>query len=277
MTELYAVFGNPIAQSKSPYIHGEFAKQTLQDISYQAIQPPVDQFESTLRTFIKQGAKGANVTAPFKQQAYALCDELSELAQLAGAVNTLTFTDDGKIHGDNTDGVGLVNDLEAQFGLLKDKHVLLIGAGGAARGCILPILQHQVTQLVICNRTHEKAQQLQNLFSNYGNIFAKPIEDLLSPFDLVINSTSAGLTGQLISLPSVIVDKTTDCYDMTYSQHTTVFNQWAKDQKAHKTADGLGMLVGQAAKSFNLWRGVTPNTSPVMEKLRSSLAQKVLS
>ena len=277
MTDLYAVLGNPIAQSQSPYIHSEFAKQTQQNMSYQTILAPVDQFEETLRTFIKKGAKGANITAPFKEQAYALCDELSELAQLAGAVNTLSFTEDGKIYGDNTDGVGLVNDLETQFGPLKDKHVLLIGAGGAARGCILPILQHHVAQLVICNRTHEKAQQLQTLFCDYGNFFAKPIEEIQSPFDLVINSTSAGLSGQLISLPSVIIDETTDCYDMTYSQHATVFNQWAKDQNAHQTADGLGMLVGQAAKSFNLWRGVTPDTDSVMEKLRQSLAQKVSS
>lgn len=276
MTDKYAVFGNPIAQSKSPFIHTEFAKQTQQDLSYEAILAPVDQFDSSLTAFFADGGKGANVTAPFKEQAFAMCDELSEMAKLAGSVNTLFNLPDGKIGGDNTDGVGLVNDLEMLFGSLKGKRVLLVGAGGAARGCILPILQHNVAQLIICNRTHEKAEQLQTLFNEYGNFFAKPIEELISPFDLVINSTSAGLSGQLIALPSVIVDETTDCYDMTYSQQTTVFNQWAQAQNARKTADGLGMLVGQAAKSFSLWRGITPDTGSVMRKLRESLAQEAI-
>ncbi|WP_137224045.1 shikimate dehydrogenase [Shewanella sp. MEBiC00475] len=275
MTDKYAVFGNPIAQSKSPFIHTEFAKQTQQDLSYEAILAPVDQFETSLTAFFADGGKGANVTAPFKEQAFAMCDELSEIAKLAGAVNTLFNLPDGKIGGDNTDGVGLVNDLEMLFGSLKGKRVLLVGAGGAARGCILPILQHNVAQLIICNRTHEKAAQLQDLFNEYGNFFAQPIEKLLSPFDLVINSTSAGLSGQLITLPNVIVDETTDCYDMTYSQDTTVFNQWAQERHARKTADGLGMLVGQAAESFKLWRGVTPDKGPVMRKLRELLAQEV--
>ncbi|MGP1834946.1 shikimate dehydrogenase [Shewanella frigidimarina] len=276
MTDKYAVFGNPIAQSKSPFIHAEFAKQTQQNLSYEAILAHVDQFDSSLTAFFAEGGKGANVTAPFKEQAFAMCDELSEMAKLAGSVNTLFNLPDGKIGGDNTDGVGLVNDLEMLFGSLKGKRVLLVGAGGAARGCILPILQHNVAQLIICNRTHEKAEQLQTLFNEFGNFFAKPIEELISPFDLVINSTSAGLSGQLIALPSVIVDETTDCYDMTYSQQTTVFNQWAQAQNARKTADGLGMLVGQAAKSFSLWRGITPDTGSVMRKLRESLAQEAI-
>ncbi|AZG71523.1 shikimate dehydrogenase [Shewanella livingstonensis] len=275
MTDKYAVFGNPIAQSKSPFIHAEFAKQTQQDLSYEAILAPVDKFDSYLTTFFADGGQGANVTAPFKEQAFAMCDELSDMAKQAGAVNTLFNLPNGKIGGDNTDGIGLVNDLEMLFGSLKGKRVLLVGAGGAARGCILPILEHNVAQLVICNRTHEKAEQLQKLFNEYGNFFAKPIEDLISPFDLVINSTSAGLSGQLIALPSVIVDETTDCYDMTYSQQTTVFNQWAQNQHARKTADGLGMLVGQAAKSFSLWRGVTPDTASVIRQLRGLMTQKV--
>jgi shikimate dehydrogenase len=218
--------------------------------------------------------RSTNVTAPFKEQAFAMCDELSEMAKLAGAVNTLFNLPDGKIGGDNTDGVGLVNDLEMLFGTLKGKRVLLVGAGGAARGCILPILQHNVAQLVICNRTHEKAEQLHDIFSDYGNFFAKPIDALQCPFDLVINSTSAGLSGQLITLPNSIVDETSDCYDMNYSQDTTMFNQWAQAQGARKTADGLGMLVGQAAKSFSLWRGITPDTGPVMRQLREILMQR---
>jgi shikimate dehydrogenase len=235
MTDKYAVFGNPIAQSKSPFIHIEFAKQTQQDLSYEAILAPVDQFSSSLTAFFADGGKGANVTAPFKEQAFAMCDELSEMAKLAGAVNTLFNLPDGKIGGDNTDGVGLVNDLEMLFGTLKGKRVLL---------------------------------------SDYGNFFAKPIDALQCPFDLVINSTSAGLSGQLITLPNSIVDETSDCYDMNYSQDTTMFNQWAQAQGARKTADGLGMLVGQAAKSFSLWRGITPDTGPVMRQLREILMQR---
>lgn len=274
MTDKYAVFGNPIAQSKSPFIHTEFAKQTQQDLSYEAILAPVDQFSSSLTAFFANGGKGANVTAPFKQQAFAICDELSEMATLAGAVNTLFNLPDGRIGGDNTDGVGLVNDLEMLFGGLTGKHVLLVGAGGAARGCILPILQRNVAQLIICNRSHDKAEQLHDIFSDYGNFFAKPIDSLQSPFDLVINATSAGLSGQLITLPNSIVDNSTDCYDMSYSQDTTVFNQWAQAQGAHKTADGLGMLVGQAAQSFSLWRGIMPDTGPVMRQLRETLMQR---
>ena len=272
MTDLYAVFGNPIVQSKSPYIHGEFAKQTLQDISYQAIESPVDQFESTLRTFITQGAKGANVTAPFKEQAYALCDELSELAKLAGAVNTLSFTSKGKIIGDNTDGVGLVNDLQMQFGALDSKRILLVGAGGAARGCILPLLQSHIGKLVICNRTYSKAQQLATLFHDYGHVCAEDINTLNDEFDIVINSTSAGLTGKLAPLPEAIIGPNTMCYDMSYGKNLTIFNQWAQSVGAKHTVDGLGMLVGQAAKSFSIWRGVMPDPQMIMSTIRQQMS-----
>ncbi|MGZ9896739.1 shikimate dehydrogenase [Shewanella gaetbuli] len=271
MTEQYAVFGNPIAQSKSPYIHGEFAKQTQQNMQYQSILAPVDQFKQTLQAFIAQGAKGANVTAPFKEQAFAMCDELSELAQLAGAVNTLSFTAEGKILGDNTDGVGLVNDLQTQLGAIKGKRVLLVGAGGAARGCILPLLQAQIAELVICNRTYSKAENLASIFKPYGNITATAIEGLNHSFDIVINSTSAGLAGGLISLPKEIINQHTACYDMTYSKDVTVFNQWASSVGANKVADGLGMLVGQAAKSFSIWRGVYPQTETIMRTLRQQM------
>lgn len=272
MTEQYAVFGNPISQSKSPFIHAEFAKQTMRDIDYQAILAPVDQFEATLRTFIDNGGKGANVTAPFKEQAFALCNDLSELAQLAGAVNTLSFSADGKIQGDNTDGVGLVNDLINHFGKLQNKRLLLVGAGGAARGCILPILQSGVAELVICNRTFSKAQQLAELFASYGKVTAIDIEHLDAPFDIVINSTSAGLSGKLIELPTAIINAQTACYDMTYSKDTTLFNLWAQQCGANKVADGLGMLVGQAAKSFSLWQGVMPDSKPIMLKLRQLMS-----
>jgi shikimate dehydrogenase len=274
MTEKYAVFGNPIAQSKSPFIHREFAKQTQQDMSYEAILAPVDGFISSVKDFFANGAKGANVTAPFKEQAFTLCDELSELATLAGAVNTLIRLDNGKIRGDNTDGMGLVLDLQHQFGSLANKRVLLIGAGGAARGCILPLLQAGIAQLDICNRTHEKAVILVQIFDTYGAVQAKEVNNLNQGYDLVINSTSAGLAGNLISLPQAIISSNTDCYDMSYAKNISLFNQWAQSLGAKRTVDGLGMLVGQAAQSFHLWRGVMPDTAPVMAALRTNLRDK---
>jgi shikimate dehydrogenase len=274
MTEKYAVFGNPIAQSKSPFIHREFAKRTQQDMDYEAMLAPVDGFISSVKVFFANGAKGANVTAPFKEQAYTLCDELSELATLAGAVNTLTRLDNGKIRGDNTDGMGLVLDLQHQFGSLADKRVLLIGAGGAARGCILPLLQAGIAQLDICNRTHEKAATLAEVFRTYGQVQAKELNDLNKSYDLVINSTSAGLAGNLISLPQLIISSSTDCYDMSYAKNISLFNQWAQSHGAKRTVDGLGMLVGQAAQSFHLWRGVMPDTALVMAALRTNMRDK---
>ncbi|MFS1425242.1 shikimate dehydrogenase [Shewanella sp. 10N.286.48.B5] len=270
MTDKYAVFGNPIAQSKSPFIHTEFARQTGQDISYQAILAPVDQFSQSLMAFFNDGGKGANVTAPFKEQAYAICDELSDLAKLAGAVNTLIYLADGRIRGDNTDGIGLVNDVMQHFGALKGKRVLLIGAGGAARGCLKPLLESQA-QVTICNRTFAKAQTLQAIFAEYGRVQATPIDELNNSFDIVINSTSAGLAGELIKLPEQIIASHTNCYDMSYGADTTLFNQWALANGAQSVADGLGMLVGQAAQSFYIWRGVKPATQAIHQTLRAQL------
>ena len=271
MTDKYAVFGNPIAQSKSPYIHTEFAKQTQQTMSYQAILAPVDQFSQSLMAFFAAGGKGANVTAPFKEQAFAACDELSDLAKLAGAVNTLIYLPDGRIRGDNTDGVGLVTDVIQHFDDIAGKRLLLVGAGGAARGCIKPLLQAGV-KLTICNRTYSKAQNLAELFIEFGDVTAKPIDELDSPFDLIINSTSAGLSGELITLPSSIINSATQCYDMSYGAEVTLFNQWALSQGADRVADGLGMLVGQAAQSFSIWRGVMPKTQVVHDTLRGQLS-----
>ncbi|MBR9728831.1 shikimate dehydrogenase [Shewanella intestini] len=272
MTDKYAVFGNPIAQSKSPFIHTDFAAQTQQNLSYEAILAGVDQFPQSLRLFFGQGGKGANVTAPFKQQAFELCDELSELAQLSGAVNTLIKLADGRIRGDNTDGVGLVTDVEAHFGELTHKRVLLVGAGGAARGCLKPLLDAGA-KVTLCNRTFTKAQALAAIFADIGDVNACEIAQLSQPFDVVINSTSAGLAGELITLPSEIINAQTHCYDMTYSAQTTLFNQWAGAQGAKSVADGLGMLVGQAAQSFYVWRGVKPNMSDTMAQLRLQMAQ----
>ena len=270
MTDKYAVFGNPIAQSKSPFIHMEFARQSQQDVSYEAILAPIDQFSQSLMAFFNAGGKGANVTAPFKEQAYAACDELSELAKLAGAVNTLIYLPDGRIRGDNTDGIGLVNDVTQHFGDLKGKRVLLIGAGGAARGCLKPLLQSEA-EVTICNRTFSKAQTLQNIFVEFGKVDAKSIDELTDPFDIIINSTSAGLAGELITLPNQIVGAQTCCYDMSYGANITLFNQWALTQGAHAVADGLGMLVGQAAQSYYIWRGVMPVTQTLYDTLRKQL------
>jgi len=271
MIDRYAVFGNPIAHSKSPFIHGHFAKETEQVLEYSAILAPIDSFALSLHEFWGNNGKGANVTMPFKEQAFALCDELSELAKLAGAVNTLTLLANGQVRGDNTDGLGLVADLERNFGSLAGKRVLLLGAGGAARGCILPLLRDEIAELCIYNRTHEKAMHLAGVFADYGKITAVTSDELTRPFDIIINSTSASLSGAVPQIPVAVIDANTLCYDMMYSKLPTSFNLWAVSLGANNTVDGLGMLVGQAAKSFELWRGVSPNIASVIAILRQKL------
>ncbi|QFU20454.1 shikimate dehydrogenase [Shewanella eurypsychrophilus] len=271
MTDRYAVFGNPIAHSKSPLIHGLFAEETEQVLEYEALLAPIDGFETSLSEFWLNKGKGANVTVPFKEQAFKLCDELSELAQLAGAVNTLTLLENGHVRGDNTDGLGLVADLQRNFGSLVGKRVLLLGAGGAARGCILPMLNAGIDELSIHNRTHEKAAVLAELFAEYGNISAVATDDLTASFDIIINSTSSSLSGDIPQIPTSVIDAETSCYDMMYSKQITSFNSWASSLGASKVVDGLGMLVGQAAKSFELWRGVKPEVSSVLDALRIKL------
>lgn len=277
MTDRYAVFGNPIGHSKSPFIHGQFAALTHQSLTYEAILTPVDGFEASLTRFFNAGGKGANVTVPFKEQAFALCDSISPEAKLAGAVNTLRLLADGTIHGENTDGLGLVADLIANLGCLQAKRVLLIGAGGAARGCILPLLTAGIAQLTICNRTHTKAQLLVDIFTSVDNgafatrVTAVEMNELVGEFDIIINSTSASLAGELPPVPAHIVSTQTVCYDMMYGASITTFNQWALAQGAAKVIDGLGMLVAQAAKSFTLWRGIEPDTQVVLTLLRDKL------
>lgn len=277
MTDRYAVFGNPISHSKSPFIHGQFAAPTQESLTYEAILAPVDGFEASLTAFFNAGGKGANVTVPFKEQAFTLCDSISPEAKLAGAVNTLSLLADGTIRGDNTDGLGLVADLIANLGSLQDQRVLLIGAGGAARGCILPLLNAGIAQLTISNRTHTKAQHLVDIFTSVDNgayvskVTAVEMSELAGEFDIIINSTSASLAGELPPLPAHIITTQTVCYDMMYGASVTAFNQWALSQGAAKAIDGLGMLVGQAAKSFTLWRGVEPDTQVVLTLLRDKL------
>ena len=271
----YAVFGHPIQQSKSPTIHRLFAEQTKQALEYSAIDPGLDNFASGIRDFIQQGGKGANVTMPFKQQAFTIADHISERAQLAGAVNTLSFNSDGTIKADNTDGAGLVNDLKANNAPL-DKRILLIGAGGAARGVVQPLLACQPQSLTIVNRTFEKAKQLAELFNNFGEVTALPIKALANEqaYDLVINSTSTSLTNELPPVPASIFMEGGFAYDMVYRDQPTCFLNWAKQYGCTQCVDGLGMLVGQAAESFNIWREVRPEQQSVLTSLRAELGAK---
>ena len=276
MTDRYAVIGNPIAHSKSPLIHAEFAKQTGEDIAYAAILAPLNNFEKTVREFIAGGGKGMNVTVPFKQQAYAMCHELTERAQLAGAVNTLTFAD-GKIIGDTTDGKGLIRDIIGNLGFdIQGRSVLVIGAGGAARGTLAPLLRCNPSRLVIANRTHAKAAELARLISpldkKQKHIEAKTFEQLASEkFDLLINATSSSLNNALPDMPNNIQLNQTLTYDMMYGKMPTSFMKFATQHGATRVSDGLGMLVEQAAESFFVWRGVRPETKSVLIKMRAAL------
>jgi shikimate dehydrogenase len=267
---LYAVIGNPIGHSKSPRIHAAFAAQTGQRMTYDALLAPVDAFVATVRDLITGGGRGANVTVPFKLEAFDLADHLSERARFAGAVNTLSFREDG-IHGDNTDGVGLVTDIVDNAGFpLAGKRILLLGAGGAARGVLLPLLARAPAELVIANRTEEKAAQLvANLppAAAGGMARASSFADLRGRFDLIVNATSASLDAAVPPLPPEVYGAGTLAYDMMYGARPTVFMAHAAGLGA-TTRDGLGMLVEQAAESFFIWRGVRPRTDAVFGLLR---------
>lgn len=266
----YAVIGYPVAHSKSPEIHSRFAAQTRQKMVYERLLAPLDGFAATVHRFIGQGGKGANVTLPFKLEAYELATQLTQRAQAAGAVNTLKF-DGNVILGDNTDGVGLVEDITRNAGAsLTGKRILLLGAGGAARGAILPLLQAQPAGMVIANRTKSKAAVLAQQFIAHGNILACDFTELHGPFDLIINATSASLANQLPPVPASVFSVDTLAYDMMYAKAPTVFMRFAAQHGA-AVRDGLGMLVEQAAESFYLWRGVRPDTAPVFAELRGKL------
>jgi len=266
MTDRYAVFGHPIAHSKSPLIHAAFARQTGQDMAYEAILAPLDGFADTVAQFIAAGGRGANVTVPFKEEAFRLASRLSPRAQHAGAVNTLTFDADG-ILGDNTDGAGLVADLTRNLHcVIAGKRILLLGAGGAARGVIEPLLDQQPAALVIANRTVSRAQELADLFGR--GVRACGFDGADTAFDVVINATAASLAGELPPLSPAIFTADTLAYDMMYGRDTP-FLDFARRHGA-ATADGLGMLVEQAAEAFCLWRGVRPDTAPVIASLRAA-------
>jgi shikimate dehydrogenase len=268
--DLYAVIGNPVAHSKSPLIHAAFARQTGQSMRYEAILAPEHAFSATVASFAQRGGKGLNVTVPFKLEACRLADRLTERAEAAQAVNTLAFGYNF-ILGDNTDGAGLVRDISGNLQFpLRAARILLMGAGGAARGVLLPLLQHQPRMLMIVNRSRPRATELQERFSRYGAVMSCDYADLRGQqFDLVINSTSASLKGQLPALPPGIFAEGALAYDMMYGTGHTPFLQFAQEQGAARFVDGLGMLVEQAAESFFVWRGIKPKTAPVIEMLRS--------
>jgi shikimate dehydrogenase len=273
MTDLYCVFGNPIAHSKSPAIHAAFAAATRQDIRYEARLAPVDNFLGALSEFTAAGGKGANVTVPFKEEAFRLATQLSERASRAGAVNTLRFAD-GQLFGDNTDGAGLVRDITHNLGIsLRGKRLLLLGAGGAARGVIAPLLAEGPVLLFIANRSADKARLLASSFADIAAIEAGSFADLAGKsFEVVINATSASLSGESLPLPPGLFSAGSLAYDMMYGKGETPFLALAREQGVAQRADGLGMLVEQAAEAFFIWRGVRPATAPVLADLRAQLA-----
>jgi len=271
MPDRYAVIGNPVAHSKSPQIHAAFARQTGHDLTYERLLAPMDGFVATLEAFHARGGLGLNVTLPFKGQAFAYATRLSERARAAQAANTLKF-EGQSIFGDNTDGAGLLSDLGRNLGCaLSGRRVLLLGAGGAARGVIMPLLEQQPARLVLANRTPGKAQ---DLVQDLGIALEAVAYAALAgrQFDLVINATSASLTGALPPLPAGVFAQGALAYDMMYGKGETPFLAFARSEGAATCADGLGMLVEQAAESFFIWRGVRPDTAPVLQSLRQATA-----
>lgn len=269
MTDHYAVIGNPISHSKSPLIHTEFAKQTGQDLDYIAREIPLNELAEGLKQLQTEGFKGINITVPFKEQAWQIVNNKSEHATRAGAINTILFNDDGSLYGDNTDGIGLCRDLVDNHNIeLADKRILLLGAGGAARGVIEPLLGYKPAELVIANRTASKAQGLAQLYDDFGNVSGGGFNDLSGSFDVIINATAASLQGEVPPLPDNILSNNASCYDMMYSNTDTAFITWAKERGVAKSIDGLGMLVEQASEAFYLWRGVKPETQVIIEFIR---------
>ena len=271
--DAYAVMGNPITHSRSPQIHAAFAKQTDQRIEYTAIQVDVGGFDQAVGNFFANGGKGLNVTVPFKREAWELADELGAEAKRAGAVNTLLMNSRGQLVGRNTDGIGLVRDLLQNHKIsIANKRVLLIGAGGAARGVLQPLLDEKPATLMIVNRTAGRAHDLAEHFSKLGDVRGAGFDDLGDQsFDLIINASAASLQGEVPPLPNTVCAKGCWCYDMMYSTEPTPFVRWGEQQGASKSVDGLGMLVEQAAESFFYWREVRPETAPVIQSIRLTL------
>ena len=262
----YAVFGNPIAHSKSPAIHTEFAEQTHQSLVYTKALVELGEFKQAADRFFASGGKGLNITVPFKEEAFRYADKLTERATLAEAVNTLALQDDGSILGDNTDGAGLVHDMcDRQGWKMEGSTVLVLGAGGAVKGVLLPILQKKPKAVLVANRTRSKAEALAEKFSEYGNVSACGFDELSGlvegglDVEILINGTSASLGGSLPAIPESLISKKVQVYDMVYGDEPTSFLKWCQSHGAAGLVDGYGMLLGQAAESFYLWRGVRPS------------------
>ncbi len=275
MTQHYLVVGNPIAQSKSPQIHQAFAEQTGESLTYTKSLVELDGFNAfATQFFTQENNHGMNITMPFKGDAHEFADELTDNARLACAVNTLMKQDNGRIIGENTDGLGLVWHITQYLKwALKNKNVLIIGAGGAVRGVLLPLLNENPSSVWVVNRTASKATDLANVFSEYGTIKGSGFDTLQAtqtPFDVVINATSTSLTGDLPPIPNHVIAAHTCVYDMVYANEPTPFMAHAKTLGVTQTSDGLGMLAGQAAQSFKLWRNVMPDTAQVINALRKS-------
>lgn len=276
-TDHYAVFGHPIGHSQSPRIHSLFAGQTGQTMSYAAVDVPAGQFDEALTRFIADGGKGLNCTVPLKELAWHRADIKSGRAQRAGAVNTLQLGKNGLLYGDNTDGVGLLRDLTENLAIqLAGLDVLVLGAGGAVRGVLEPLLAAQPRQLAVANRTVVKAELLAREFSGLGSVEALELAALEGRrFDLILNATAASLSGELPALPAGLLRRGGVCYDLAYGAQPTPFVLWGRAQEARLSVDGIGMLVEQAAEAFWLWRGVRPATHPVIEALESARAEGV--
>ena len=268
----YAVFGQPIQHSKSPKIHQLFAQQSQQNIDYQAQEVTAKAFEISVTTFFENGGKGLNCTVPLKELAFQFADQKTPRAEYAKAVNTLVLQDNGCILGDNTDGCGLVVDLIKNHHIkLKQQRILILGAGGATRGIMNPIMAQAPEKLVIANRTIDKAIRLATEFKSLGAITGCGFDDLIGEsFDLILNATSASLSNQLPPLPSAVLAQNGSCYDLAYGNEPTAFVRWGIEHKALKSLDGLGMLVEQAAEAFYVWRGIRPETQVIMRLLKQS-------
>jgi shikimate dehydrogenase len=269
MPDRYGVIGHPIAHSKSPVIHAQFADQTGEDLLYEAVDIAPAELEQQIRHLAAAGFRGFNVTVPHKEAVAALMDTCTPRAKLAGAVNTVTIGEDGRLSGDNTDGVGLARDLRENLNIALDEaRVLILGAGGAARGIVPALLMAGPKELCVANRTMPRAEELAEQFNDLGNIRACAFEELDDQaWDIVINATSAGLHGEVPPFPGSIVGKQTICYDLSYAMAETPFVNWAHAQGAKAAYQGWGMLVEQAAEAFNIWRGVRPETQSVRQRL----------
>jgi shikimate dehydrogenase len=265
----YGVIGFPVAHSRSPIIHQAFARQTGQRIQYERLEVPPEEFETVVDQFRRAGGKGLNVTVPHKLAAAALADQVSERANEARAVNTLVFEDD-EIFGDNTDGIGLVRDLVANHRFrIEGASILVLGAGGATRGIVGPLLDLGPARIMIANRTVAKAEAIADQFSSKGETESSSFDGIPAgtEWQLVINATSAGYKGESLPIPDTAISRDTFCYDLSYGLKPTPFCTWAKDRGAGRQAMGWGMLVEQAAESFHLWRGVRPETAPVLRRI----------